>query len=612
MKKVYFFCDSQMNILTSYFVMKIYFDTSQYQNFLFVYNNSNNSTICANRAAKLNIWNRVEVIESAYKSLAEMSVIGDKFQFHQEDIVYIYALQNPFARLIYKKADQSDSKIRIIDEGVTLFNSFLKWQKEHPEEILADINVSDKQIEGWCYTPQMYHLPDNVVIKKIELSKALEDEKQCELMQKEVRDIFDIKDEYVPQVIYFDQYYSLEGRATPIIEKYLLKKLAIVCSELDFAVKKHPMERGFDAKFSELEVPIMVSSNSPWEAIYFVNIFKKSNRKMICITGYSTAISTPLLMYGDKDYYIVLLKKIYDEYLKPIENIGDAFYTRIKELESINIYIPENYDEFQNIMSNLTGKKFYYGDRLKAYDHVMFCNLCKKEIQENESVLLCNLDIYRDEKDVYRMRKEIVFDEENFRISYDIPKQFSGEEYTYKWRPCEYAFISLKDVEIIVGTGENEKRYTMDHLEPENAIIIKKDGYMETQYYKPSYLLKIQIENSNNIVIQGKWNVDFDKNRLINSIEENYINFIACKEKKQNEMMQQIKVENELIIEKMQMEYLSKSQEMAELEKMHRGMIASYKKRIYDLENSFSWKATKPLRFLLSKIRFGLRHFPKG
>lgn len=616
MQKVYFFCDSQMNILTSYFVMKIYFQNAPYQNHLFVYNNSNHSVECAKRAAKLHIWSRVNVIESAYKNSAEMKEIGEKIKFQCDDIVYIFALQNPFARLIYQKADESNSHIRIIDEGITLLQSFLSWQKKYPEEMFADIDVLGKPLEGWCYTPEMYDLPDNIDIKKINLVQALEDDEFCRLMQKEVRDIFDIKEEYIQQVIYFDQYYALEGRTTTEIEKFLLKKLACICAQLDFAVKKHPMERGFETKFSDLDVSFIQSSNSPWEAVYFANIYKKSNRKIICITGYSTSISTPALMYGDTNYHIVLLKKIYDKYLKPIVNIGDSFYKRISEIENISMFLPETYEEFQAVMSKLTNRKINCKNKLISYDQDMLYKLCKKDIRYQNSILLCNLEIYDKESSVYHMRKEMVIDKEEFIIKYDVPEQFSDGEYKFKWKPCEYAFISLKEIEIIVKEECTEQIYTMDHLVPENPVVATEDGYIESQYYKPSYFLNIQNTQIQNISICGKWKVDFQRGRIINRLEDTYISLINDVEKKHEVLLKQVYQENQLKLDKMQQEFSNKYQSckeefekeyqrMNQLEKKNQSLMKDYKKRIEALENSFSWKITKPLRILAGKIRCG-------
>lgn len=596
--------------------MKIYFHNARYQNYLFVYNNSNHSVECAKRAAQLHIWFEVHVIESAYKNEAEMKDVGEKIKLQCDDIVYIFALQNPFARLIYQKADQCGSQIRIIDEGITLFQSFLSWQKKYPEENFADIDVLDKPLEGWCYMPQMYDLPDNVELKKIELVKALEDDKRCRLMQKEVRDIFDIKEECIPQVIYFDQYYALEGRTTSEIEKFLLKKLACICSQLDFAVKKHPMERGFETKFSDLDISFMQSSNSPWEAVYFANIYKKLNRKVICITGYSTSISTPALMYGDTNYHIVLLKKIYDKYLKPIVNIGDSFYTRISEIENISMFLPETYEEFQAVMSSLTNKKIACKNKLISYDQDMLYKLCKKDIQYSNSILFCNLEIYDKESSVYHMRKEMVIDKEEFIIKYDVPEQFSEGEYKFKWKPCEYAFISLKEIKVIVKEARIEKIYTMDCLVPENPIVTTEDGYIESQYYKPSYFLNIQNTQIQNITICGKWKVDFHKDRLINRLEDTYIDLINDVEKKQEVILKQVQNENQLKLDKMQQEFSYKYQSckeefekeyqrMNQLEKKNQSLIKDYKKRMEDLENSLSWKITKPLRILAGKIGCG-------
>ena len=44
-----------------------------------------------------------------------------------------------------------DASIMLIDEGVIFFHDFLNWQKEHKNEMFADINVLDKRITAWCY-----------------------------------------------------------------------------------------------------------------------------------------------------------------------------------------------------------------------------------------------------------------------------------------------------------------------------------------------------------------------------------------------------------------------------------------------------------------------------
>lgn len=77
----------------------------------------------------------------------------------------------------------------LIDEGVILFHDFLNWQKEHKNEMFADINVLDKRITAWCYEPLMYELPQNFVIKRIELREYLNDVEICKKMQTDVKTI---------------------------------------------------------------------------------------------------------------------------------------------------------------------------------------------------------------------------------------------------------------------------------------------------------------------------------------------------------------------------------------------------------------------------------------
>ena len=174
MGKVYFFCDSQRNILSAYFMKQIYFRSDEYEIILLVSNNSDNSVACAKRIMEMGGWKKVEIIKEAFKDQIYLESLAQSYKITNEDTIGVFALQNRFARAFYKQAALVDASIMLIDEGVILFHDFLNWQKEHKNEMFADINVLDKRITAWCYEPLMYELPQNFVIKRIELRVIFE------------------------------------------------------------------------------------------------------------------------------------------------------------------------------------------------------------------------------------------------------------------------------------------------------------------------------------------------------------------------------------------------------------------------------------------------------
>ena len=121
MKTVFFYCDSQANILTSYFMKKMYYD-KYYKSVLLVDSQSNNTIECARRASEYKIWDEVEVVDSKIK----MQTYFDRLA--QNDKVFVYALQNEMAREFFAYA-KDKCYAAIVDEGVLIFNEFLALQK---------------------------------------------------------------------------------------------------------------------------------------------------------------------------------------------------------------------------------------------------------------------------------------------------------------------------------------------------------------------------------------------------------------------------------------------------------------------------------------------------
>ena len=619
MKKVFFFCDSQMNILTTYFISKIYYSADEYELFLMVSNNSDNSVACAKRAGKLDLWKEVRIIEEAGQNREELERIGETVSFSQEDIVHLYALQNRFARLLYKKAYDGKVQINITDEGVFLFNDFLKWQEEAPNEMLSDIKVKNTGVKAWCYCPEMYQLPDDVTVKRIQLREALEDDAMRITMQEEVRILFGIKEEEMPEVIYFDNYYTLFGRTTAEVEKYLLKKLSVLCEPLDFAIKKHPMERGFQNKYEGIAARVLETSASPWEAIYFVNIYKKTEKKFVCITGESTSVFNLALMYGDRNYSIILLKDIYDCYLKPVEWDSEKFFARFSASsigDYCRVYRPKGYDELQTILSELTGQPLDGMDQLKAMDQDMLCRLCFKNVGKEKCQLVCGLQVYRDGTHVEDVYKEHIIDGTKFYLSYDISPKYIDETLSFKWCACANGFIAFKSVKCTIISDTKKEIYDMSWLLSGQNVIEKEDGWCEIQDMEPVFDLPLHITKITQVVIEGEWKFDFSHDRVGGFLKEKFSNELQV----ERNALAESKREIDKLIEKSReisarkdeaaLAYETTISQLKEeiLEKDNCLKTAAsekedLEKRLSNITNTFSWKITRPLRFVRKKLR---------
>lgn len=625
MGRIYFFCDSQMNVLTAYFMMKIYHDTSDYKKILLVSNNSEKSVACARRAEKLELWSEVFIIEEAFQGEESLLQIIDNYEVERNDIVYLFALQNRFARGFYKKAQEEKAKISIVDEGVILFKNFLQWQKNNPIDVFADIDVINKNVEGWCYEPAIFDLPENVHLNKIQLQEYLQDEIKFNILRSDVKNIFDVSEDENISIIYFDQYYTLMGRTVGDIEKYLIEKIAWICSGLNFVVKPHPMERGFVNKYKGINLKTISSKDSPWEAIYFVNFYRKKDKKIICLSGESTAMATPLIMYGDTNYYIILLRNIFNRYMKPHEWMLGDYFEGLKKIpfgSGQHLYIPNDFKDFNNIIKMLI--KSNQDNLISDIDDRLIEKLSKEIIEIRPPYFLCALQLGNSEKIIKSIVAEQIICDEDFEVKYDLSSTRCENDVFFRWIPCEKCFIRFKDILVEVYTLDDKYLYNSECLISEQGTQILGDGFVENLSSTPSYLLEIPVSNIEKIIIKGKWKIDFNKDRLINTMDLNWKIKIQELEARLNKREQEWKNQyQELseIINKKEEEWRVQNRELNKLinkkDECIRIETEKYEKiidkiesenntlnnKIMDISNSTSWKITKPLRAISMKLR---------
>lgn len=600
MKRIYFFCDSQMNILTAYFMMRVYYEKVDCKKILLVSNNSEKSIACANRAVTSGLWTEVDIVEEAFQGEEELIRIRDNYKIEQEDIVHLFALQNRFARALYMKAWENQSRILIVDEGVMIFKNFLEWQKNNPNEMFANIDVVSEKVEAWCYEPAIFALPPNVQLNKIELREYLQDKLKCKLLQDDVKRIFDVKEEPDIQIIYFDQYYSLNGRTIGEIEKYWIEKIAWLCDDLNFVIKPHPMERGFINKYEDIGVKIISSKDSPWEAIYFVNYYKKRDKKIICLSGESTAMATPLIMYGDTNYYIVLLRKIFNRYMRSHEWMLEGYFEGLKKIpfgRGQHLYSPNDFKEFYSIIRELTesSKEKLISD----IDNRLIEKLSKDILDNRPSYFLCTLQMYKSGNIIKSIVAEQVIYDEDFELKYDFMDLVTEKDIFFRWIPCGNCFIALKDVFIEVHTLDEKDSYNIEHLVAEQPTKILEDGFVENISINPSYLLKISTNEIRKVIIRGKWKLDFNKKRLINAIEQDWVMRNEELKERLNEVDRNWKIQYHELEEKLNEKNSfirlerERYEEMTEKEKSKNIILND---KILAIENSASWKLTMPLR----------------
>ncbi len=524
-KRLYFFCDSQKNILTAYFMLRIYYRPSgEVESFLLVSNNSSKSSDCAERAEALGIWDHVHIIKEAFRNEEELVKISEEYCLDKNDEVYIFSLLNRFARVLYQKAFDVSAQIKIIDEGVRVFNDFLKWQKQNPGELYVGIDVETVNLEGWCYEPRLYHLPSNIDIHRIELVETLRDDAYREQLQNEVRRVFAIEESEEAEIIYFDQYFTLYSRTTGVVEKYLLQKVAAICGEERMIIKPHPMERGFSGKYDDVNSKIMTSQDSPWEAIYFVNFYKKSNHKIICLSGESTSLTAPLIMFEDKNYVSIFLWHIYKRYIKPIDwNVEDYFqqFGKLAEENDLNFYVPDTFVELKSMIDALLGRKQENAEMLENIDSNLIYGLNTKLLQVRPPVCLSILEIWDNNICLTSIGAEEIIIDGIFSAVYVIPGEYQFPQYQYRWKPCTNCFFGIKDIELYITTEEGTVIYSQDNLVCE-YVTAEEDMYSVCQNPNPSYSLKFEPGKVLQIEIKGLWRFNFDENRIVGFMEQCY------------------------------------------------------------------------------------------
>ena len=523
MGKVYFFCDSQRNLLSAYFMKQIYFRSDEYEIILLVSNNSDNSVACAKRIMEMGGWKKVEIIKEAFKDQIYLESLAQSYKITNEDTIGVFALQNRFARAFYKQAALVDASIMLIDEGVILFHDFLNWQKEHKNEMFADINVLDKRITAWCYEPLMYELPQNFVIKRIELREYLNDVEICKKMQTDVKTIFNVQDETCAEVIYFDQYYALSGRTIAEIERYFLDIISTICSEYDFYIKPHPMERGFDNKYKNISAFIIQSQHSPWEAVYFVNYYKKEKRKLICIAGESTAISSPLLMFGDKNYKLIILKDIYSNFILPSTLWSpDKYFNTLQRIYNENFYMPTSFEELNCLIRKLMESDDKDQEQIFKKTEKTLGKISKEIMSYRPTVITPQLQVLNKDGLIESFTVEHILENEAFDLCYDISDKRFKKYSTYRWVPHENCFICIKNLQVIITVNGKEEELMIKNFIPEQSMTWSTDGYCEINSIYPSFIINLGQRVAEKIQIKGKWRFDFSRERMLKALQLYY------------------------------------------------------------------------------------------
>lgn len=597
MCNICFFCDSQKNILTAYFMLRIYCRNKKegWKAYLLVSDNSPKSVACAERIKASQIWDDVMIVHEANQTEKQLLEIGKKFDFHTEDEVYLFALQNRFARVLYQKAYTVKAKIKIVDEGIRTFDAFLDWQKMYSNEMLAGIDVETIDLDGWCYEPRLYQLPSNIHLHRIELQETLQDKAYCERLQEEVRNIFAIGDKEEISIVYFDQYFTLYARTTGITEQYLIKKVASICGEDRMVIKPHPMERGFANKYNDIDSKLMDSQDSPWEAIYFVNYYGKTNQKIICLSGESTAPPSPGLMFGDKNYVVILLWYIYKNYIKPIDWNVELYFQRLAEIadeRGMYFYAPKTFYELNEIIESQLGKRSGIEEKQEKFDRDLIFKLNCELLQIKQPFCLCALEIWDKNICMRTLKKEQIIAGNDFSVSYTIPKEYRTSNYQYHWKPVENCFLGLGQVELIVERNGKTEKFSREKLVCEYAEVMEGD-FVVCQEADPSYLLQVDFTGVDQITIRGMWHLNCNLNRIRDSLEQK----AETKKLNQKNYYEGLLNEKNMIAEACHEKVKMLEQQNKELSDQNEDL----QKQIDMLYNTISWKITKPLRMIKKK-----------
>lgn len=626
MRNIFFFCDSQKNILTAYFMFRCYYRNKKedWKSYLLVSDNSPKSVACAERIRESQIWDDVMIVHEANQDEKRLLEIGQDYDFHTEDEVYLFALQNRFARVLYEKAYTVKARIKIVDEGIRTFDAFLDWQKMYSNEMLAGIDVETIDLDGWCYEPRLYQLPSNIHLHRIELQETLQDKVYCEHLQEEVRNIFAIGDEDEISVVYFDQYFTLYARTTGITEQYLIKKVASICGEDRMVIKPHPMERGFVNKYSDIDSKLMASQDSPWEAVYFVNYYGKTNQKIICLSGESTAPPSPCLMFGDKNYVVILLWYIYKNYIKPIDWNVELYFQRLAEIadeREMSFYAPKTFYELNEIIEKYLGKKAGFEEEQEKIDRDLIFKLNNELLQMKQPFCLCALEIWDKDVCIETLKKEQIVAGKEFSMTYSIPKEYRNSCYQYRWKPVENCFLGLDNVKLVVGRNGNTETFSREKLVCEYAEA-KEGDFVVCQEVDPSYLIQVDFTGVDQITIKGIWNLNCNLNHIRVFLEQ------KSETKKQNQKSYYERLLNEktsiaeacnekakrlegectninLEKERLVSEYTNMRLEKERLEREN-GELSERNEDLQTqidlLYNTVSWKITKPLRMVKKKM----------
>ena len=604
MRKIFFYCDSTMNILTAYFISRIYY--SDDYKILLISNNSSNSRLCVSRAQGLNIWNEVSCVYEFGKNREELIALGNNIAIEKDSIVHLFALNNRFAQILLNKTINLGAKFILTDEGYWTFNNFLQCIEKNSEFSWLDFDISELKIEAWAYEPQICRVPDYISPKRIELSDALKNTSLCLSMQEEVKKLFGIQDCHVPDIIYFDDYLSLRGSTAPQIEKYMLKLINCICSDYDCYFKKHPMERGWRSKYEDMELKFLPYENAPWEAIFFACMYNKmQNKDLILLTQSSTAVVNVILMFKVYNFKIILLHPLFEKLKKSNWWSGKEYFDsfiNISEKNKDSIIIPRDLYDLVLKISDILHHSVDKIDILEKMQNIRETALedAAEELNNLEHVLVQPLELVAvDETHQIYYNEHVLFaKEEQFEIEYVLNDEDYAATNRFEWKPNEKGRIYFKTLKIVGYTiDENEEIDLSDTIQNKN----REDGVFLNEYlYRPNITFDGLNRVYKKIKITGEIIWDMSLEGVRTSYEEIYNRAVDYWIRKDKENSQQIENLNTSITQlekniKLYEEKLRKQEELIQQMKVSAEKDAEELKCIYD---SLSWRITKPVRSL--------------
>lgn len=610
MKKIVFYCDSTMNILTAYFISKVYYPDDY--KVLMISNNSSNSVQCVKRANSLNVWNEVRCIYEFGKSKEELFALGNDITIEPDYIIHLYALNNRFAQVLLNKAVDAGTKFILTDEGYWTFNNFLECVEKDDSFCWLNFDITKLKIEAWAYEPQMCKVPDYVTAKRIQLGDALKDASFCAQMQDEVKQLFGIQDCPAPDIIYFDDYLSLRGTTAPVIEKYMLKLINNICSEYDYCLKKHPMERGWKSKYDGMDVKFLPYENAPWEAIFFACMYNKvGNKNIILLTQSSTAVVNAILMFKVYNFKIILLHPLFEKIKKTNWWTGKEYFNNFMSISESNkesIIIPQNLCDLVEKIADIFHRSVNKTEVLEKILSIQEEALVEtaEEVNELEHVLIQPLELIGmdGEHQVYYNEHVLFSKEEKFEIEYLLSNDKCIAVNRFEWKANEKGRVCFKSLDVTGYTvDENDVinlSNTVQNNNQENGI------FLNDFFYRPNIIFDGMNKSYQKIRITGEVIWDMSLEGIRTSYEEIYASAIGYWIEKDRSNLSRIEV-----LDKKNVQFEEKvkkyEEEVQQRDEKIRKLYDSQKKDMEEITyiyNSFSWRITKPLRWLKKIFTF--------